>query len=133
MGTEHELIWMQCYLMPHPPSQQREEDHKRPVFDRFSWPVHDRLGSRQSGPKQQPAPVRPAADRSDRSYQGPGRSRSPRQEYHVKEKKEEVQPMQVDSGKTAANKIMQIGDVDVVVKDVGKGPMVFGNSVKSSV
>jgi hypothetical protein len=41
--------------------------------------------------------------------------------------------MQVDSGKTAANKIMQIGDVDVVVKDVGKGPMVFGNSVKSSV
>jgi hypothetical protein len=36
------------------------------VFDRLSRPVHDRLGSHQSGPKQQPAPVRPSTDRSHR-------------------------------------------------------------------
>jgi hypothetical protein len=30
---EHEGILMQCYPMPHPPSHQREEDHRRPMFD----------------------------------------------------------------------------------------------------
>jgi hypothetical protein len=56
---EHEGIWMQRYPMPHPPSHQSEEDHRRPMFDRLSQPVHDRVGSHQSGPRQQPALVRP--------------------------------------------------------------------------
>ena len=34
--------------------------------------------------------------------------------------------MQVDSGKTTADDVVKIGDVNVVVKDVGKKPMVFG-------
>ena len=37
--------------------------------------------------------------------------------------------MQVDPVKTTTSDVMQIGDVKVVVKDVGKGPMVFGKLV----
>ena len=33
---EHEGFWMDCYLMLHPPSHRREEDHRRPVFDRVT-------------------------------------------------------------------------------------------------
>jgi hypothetical protein len=44
-----------------------------------------------------------------------------------------VQPVQVDSEETIVDNIVQIGDVTMVVKDVGKGPMVFGNSAKSFV
>ena len=39
--------------------------------------------------------------------------------------------MQVDSGKTTTDDVVKIGDVDVVVKDVGKKPMVFGKSVQT--
>jgi len=35
--------------------------------------------------------------------------------------------MQVDSKKTTFDSIVYIGDVNVVVKDVGKGPMVLAN------
>ena len=45
----HEGVWMQCYPMPHPSSHQSGGYFRRPVFDRFSRPVHDRLGPRQSG------------------------------------------------------------------------------------
>ena len=55
---EHEGFWMYCYPMLHPPSHQREEDYRRPVFDRVTRPVHDRLGPHQSGQRRQPAPVR---------------------------------------------------------------------------
>ena len=39
-----------------------------------------------------------------------------------------MQPMQVDYGKTTTDDIVRIGDVNVVVKDVGKKPTVFGKS-----
>jgi hypothetical protein len=35
--------------------------------------------------------------------------------------------MQFDPERTTANDVIQIGDVNVVVKDIGKGPMVFSN------
>ena len=66
---EHEGIWMCCYPMLHTPFYQREEDQRRPVFDRVTRPVHDQLGPHQSGQRWQPAPVRPATtNRSDRSH-----------------------------------------------------------------
>ena len=34
--------------------------------------------------------------------------------------------MQVDSGKATAGEIVKVGDVNVVIRDVGKKPMVFG-------
>ena len=43
-----------------------------------------------------------------------------------------MQPMQVDSGKATVDNIVQIGDVNVVVKETSKRPMVFGKSVKSA-
>ena len=43
-----------------------------------------------------------------------------------------MQPMQVDSGKTTTDDIVRIGDVNVVVKDVGKKPMVFGKSAQTN-
>ena len=39
--------------------------------------------------------------------------------------------MQVDSEKTTADDVVKIGDVNVVVKDVGKKPMVFGKSAQT--
>ena len=96
-------------------------------------PVHDRLGPRQSGQQQHAAPVRPVQpDWSDRSQQRPVQSHPLSQEYRVKKKEEDVQPMQVDSGKTTAGDVVKIGDVNVVVKDVGKKPMVFGKSAKTN-
>ena len=38
--------------------------------------------------------------------------------------------MQVDFRKTTADDVVKIGDVNVVVKDVGKKPMVFGKSAQ---
>ena len=38
--------------------------------------------------------------------------------------------MQVDSGKTTADDVVKVGDVNVVIKDLGKKPMVFGKSAK---
>ena len=109
---------MQCFPMPHPPHYQGEGSRTL---------VHDRLGPRQSGQQQHAAPVRPVQpDWSDRSQQRPVQSHPLSQEYRVKKKEEDVQPMQVDSGKTTAGDVVKIGDVNVVVKDVGKKPMVFG-------
>ena len=42
-----------------------------------------------------------------------------------------MQPMQVDSGRTTADDVVKIGDVNVVVKDVGKKPMVFEKSAQT--
>ena len=39
--------------------------------------------------------------------------------------------MQVDSGKITADDVVKIGDVNVVVKDVGKKSMVFGKSAQT--
>ena len=73
--------------------------------------------------------------RSDRSTQtgqtGLIRGRvkpSSRKEYYVKEWKEELK-ITVDTEKLKANDVVQIGDVKVTTKDMGKGPMVFGKSV----
>jgi len=38
----------------------------------------------------------------------------------------------VDSGKTTADDVVKIGDVNVVVKEASRGPMIFGQSVKSN-
>ena len=38
--------------------------------------------------------------------------------------------MQVDFRKTTADDVVKIGDMNVVVKDVGKKPMVFGKSAQ---
>ena len=38
--------------------------------------------------------------------------------------------MEVDSRKTTADEIVKVGDMNVVIKDVGKRPIVFGKSVK---
>ena len=68
--------------------------------------------------------------RSDRSKQRPVQSHLPMEEYRIKRKEDEVQPMQVDYGKTTTDDIVRIGDVNVVVKDVGKKPMVLENRLK---
>ena len=39
--------------------------------------------------------------------------------------------MQVESGKTTTNDVVKIGDVNAVVKDVGKKSMVFGKSAQT--
>ena len=68
-------------------------------------------------------------DRSDRSQQRPAQSHPPKQEYRIKKKEGEAQPMQVDSGKTITSDVVQISDVNMVVKDVEKRLMVFDKSV----
>ena len=81
------------------------------MFDRLKQPVHDRLGQHQSGQGQNPGPVRPVyPDRSDRSQQRPAQVRPVHQEYRIKEKKDEPVPMQVDSEKVPAAKVVQVED-----------------------
>jgi len=38
--------------------------------------------------------------------------------------------MQVGSRKATADEVIKVGDVNVVIKDVGKKPMVFGKSAQ---
>ena len=38
--------------------------------------------------------------------------------------------MLVDFGRTTADNVVKVGDVNVVIKDVGKKPMVFGKSAQ---
>ena len=103
------------------------------MFGKVTRPVHDRLGSHQSGQRRQPAPVRPVTtDRSDRSHRRPGKAHSPRQVYCVKEKREEVQSI-VNPEKAKADDDVQIGNTKVVVSDAGTRPMVFGKSVNPPV
>ena len=102
---------MQCYPMPYPPYFQGEGSSRGPVFDRLKQPVHDRLGQHQSGQGKNPGLVKPVySDRSDRSQQRPAQVRPVHQEYRVKEKKDEPVPMQVDSEKVPAAKVVQIED-----------------------
>ena len=120
---EYEGVWMQCFPMPYPPHYQGEGSRTL---------VHDRLGPHQSGQQQHAAPVRPVLpDRSDRSQQRPAQSHPPKQEYRVKKMEGEVQPMQVDSRKTTTDEVVKVGNVNVVIKDVGKKPMVFGKSAQN--
>ena len=117
---------MYCYPMLYPPSHHREEDGRRHAFGKVSRPVHDRLGPHRSGQRRQPAPVRPVTtDRSDRSHQRPDKAHSPRQVYHVKGKKEEVQ-LSVDLEKAKADDDVQVGNTKVAASDVGTRLIVFG-------
>ena len=89
----------------------------------------DRLGPHQSGLVQQTAPVRSVAtDRSDRSHQRSGQAPVPRFEYRVKERKEEQKPV-ADPEKLKADAVVQIGEIKVPIKDVGKEPMDIEKSV----
>ena len=119
---EHEGIWMQCFPMPYPSYYQDEISRT---------PVHDRLGPRQSGPKQHAAPVRLVLhDLSDRSHWG--RPKMLLHGYCVKGKEQKVQPA-TGSEKTRADVVVHIGDIKVVVKDNGKGPIVLGKSASSPI
>ena len=75
---------MRCFPMPYPPPHHKEEGSRTPL--------HDRLGPRQSGLVQHATPVRPIPDQLDQSHQRPVCISSLKQEYHIKEKKEEIQP-----------------------------------------
>ena len=97
--------------MPYPPHFQGEGSSRGPVFDRLKQLVHDRLGEHQSSQGQNPGPVRPVyPDRSDRSQQRPAQVHPVRQEYRIKEKKDEPVPMQVDSEKVPGAKVVQVED-----------------------
>ena len=120
---------MQCYPMPYPPHFQGEGSSRGPVFDRLRQPVHDRLGQHQSGQGQNPGPVRPVYP--DRSQQRPAPVRLVRQEYRVKEKKDESEPMQVDSEK-ALVRVVQVEDGKGKAQDTPKGPVIGEKSVNVS-
>ena len=124
---------MQCYPMPYPPHFQGEGSSRGPVFDRLRQPVHDRLGQHQSGQGQTPGPVRPVyPDRSDRSQQRPAQVSLVRQEYRVKEKKDEPVSMQVDSEKAPAAKVVQVEDGKGKAQDAQEGPVIVEKPVNVS-
>ena len=104
-----------------------------PVFDRLRQPVHDRLGQHQSGQGKNPGPVRPVySDRSDQSQQRPAQVRPVRQEYRIKEKKDEHEPMQVDSEKAPAAKVVQVEDGKGKAQNAQEGPAIVKKSVNVS-
>jgi len=49
----------------------------------------------------------------------------------LKRKKDEPEPMQIDSGKARVESTMQIGDMKIIVQDAPKGPMIFVKSVNT--
>ena len=120
---------MQCNPMPYRPHFQGEGSSRGPVFDRLKQQVHDRLGQHQSGQGQHPRPV--YSDRSDRSQQRPAQARPVRQEYRIKEKKNEPVPMQIDSEK-APIKIVQVEDGKGKDQNAQKGPVIIEQSVNVS-
>jgi len=78
---------------------------------------------------QQAAPVRPVtSDRSDRSHQRLGQAPVPRFEYRIKEKKGEQKPV-ADPEKLKADVVIQIGEIKVPIKDMGKKSMDIDTSV----
>ena len=109
---------MQCFPMPHPPHYHGKGSRTLGMTD---WARANLVSSTMLH----------RSDRSDRSQQRSVQSHPPRQEYRIKRKEDEVQPMQVDSGKATADDVVKIGDVNVVVKDVGKKSMVFGKSAQT--
>jgi len=124
---------MQCYPMLYPPHFQGEGSSRGPVFDRLRQPVHDRLGQHQSGQGQHPGPVRPVyPDRSDWSQQRPAQVRPVRQEYCVKEKKNEPVSMQVDSKKAPAAKVVQVEDGKGKAQNAQEGPVIIEKRVNVS-
>ena len=100
------------------------------MFDRLKQPVHDRLGQHQSGQGQNPGSVRPVY--ADRSQQRPAQVRPVRQKYHVKEKKDELVPMQVDSEKVPAAKVVQVEDGKGKAQDAQVGPVIVEKPVNIS-
>jgi len=130
---EHEGFWMQCYPMPYPPHFQGEGNSRGPVFDRLQQPIHSRLGQHQSGQGQNSEPVRPVYyDWSNWSQQRPAQVRPQCQEYRIKEKKGEPEPMQMDSGKAPVADVVQVGDGKSKIKDAQKGPMIIEKLVDPS-
>jgi hypothetical protein len=55
-----------------------------------------------------------------------------RQEYRVKEKKDELEPMQVDSEKVPIVKVVQVEDEKARIQDAQKGLMIVEESVDIS-
>ena len=124
---------MQCYSMPYPPHFQGEGSSRGHVFDRLKQTVHDRLGQHQSGQGQNPGPVKPVyPNRSDRSQQRPAPVCLVRQEYRVKEKKDEPVPMQVDSEKAPAAKVVQVEDGKGKAQNAQEGPVIVEKPVNVS-
>jgi len=71
------------------------------------------------------APVRSvASDRSNLSHQRPGQAPVPRFEYRIKEQKPIADPKKLN-----ADAVVQIGKIEVPIKDAGKEPMVIEESI----
>ena len=82
---------------------------------------------------QNPGPARPVyPDRSDRSQQRLAPVHLVRQEYRVKEKKDEPVPMQVDSEKVPAAKVVQVEDRKEKAQDAQEGPVIVEKLVNVS-
>jgi len=54
------------------------------------------------------------------------------QEYRVKEKKDEPEPMQVDSRKALVDNVVQVEDGKDKIQDAQKGPMIIEKSIDVS-
>ena len=110
-----------------------ERSSRRPIFDRLRQPVHDRLGQHQSSQGQNPGPVRPVyPDRSDRSQQRPAQFHPVRQECRIKEKKDELVPMQVDAEKAPPAKVVQVESGKGKAQGAQEGPVIMEKLVNFS-
>ena len=71
-------------------------------------------------------------DRSDRSQQRPTQTRPVHQEYRIKEKKDESEPMKVDSEKVPATKVVQVEDWKGKAQDAQEGLVIVEKLVNVS-
>jgi hypothetical protein len=94
----------------------------------ISRPIQDRLAPHQSGQGHQTRPVRSVAVTSQT---GAARKTTPppvKQVYKPNQKRE-VQKIEVDPERTTGQDIIQIGSMDVSIREDGKRPNVPNNKV----
>jgi hypothetical protein len=101
---------------------------RRSALDRISRHTQDRWAPRQTGQGHLADPVRPPPTGGQTAL--PRKERfPPKKVYRPKIREEEVQEMDIDPERTTGLDIIQIGTMNVPVKESGKRPVVTSNQV----
>ncbi|KAK8456102.1 hypothetical protein SEVIR_4G277720v4 [Setaria viridis] len=132
MWDDNGVMWVPYQFVQQPYFHPGWGESRKSALDRISRPLQGRWAPRSSGQGIQTQPIRPVyPNRSDRSVQAPTAT-PPKQVYHPKQREEEFQRMEVESGKGKEKYIIQIKAMEVPVETNAKGPIGTSNLVMSS-
>lgn len=132
MWDENGVIWVPYNSMEQPSFHPGWGGSRRHVLDRISRPVHDRLVFGRSGQGHWNQAVRRGGPGGPTTCSEKKRVPPLRQVYRPK-KVEEVHKMDIDPERTTERYIIQVGIMDVPLKDGGKRSIVLDDPVKKIV